>query len=373
MAENLNTSRAIEAPVIVHPPTYHGIHESGKILQTLVVSCGGHPPFADGCTNRGGSLGAHRRKKAHKELSPVILRSSRLEGVTQEVELDRSRRPRSIIILAIHDASLGCIELKTALQEAITNGFQYLLGLSLTPAMDDGIIRITFELDLRELPLHPEIECIMQEEISQQRTRNSTLRRASCPLLQSAICFLHGSSKPPRNIQLHPWNVGMVCHSPLHQVMRNGIKICFDVQIDNPVSTPAALPRYPHRVKRRLPGAIAVGVRMELRFQQRLQHHLHHSLCNAISDSWNPEWALAPVILRYLNETHRWAESTSPTTSDSRSYKGYPSDPFRMPSATRHPPQQHLGLPLLVGTLPKRVVLELHMALLQTQAPPISG
>src|SRR5215831_11840738 len=91
MAKNLNTSRAIEAPVIVHPAANHRIHESGKILQPLVVASGGHPPFTDGCTNRFGSLGTHRREKAHKELPPVIFRTSRLEGVAEKVELYRSR------------------------------------------------------------------------------------------------------------------------------------------------------------------------------------------------------------------------------------------------------------------------------------------
>ena len=55
----------------------------------------------------------------------------------------------------------------------------------------------------------------------------------------------------------------MVCHSTLNQVMRNGIKECFDVQIDNPVSVPdSAAPADADCVERRLPGAIAVRVGM---------------------------------------------------------------------------------------------------------------
>jgi hypothetical protein len=229
MAKDLNTFRAVKPSVIVHPATHCGVHESRQILQMLVVTSGGHPPFSDSCTYRFGSFGAHRWQKAHKMLSPAILCPPRLEGVAQKVELYRSRLPRSIVILAIYDASLCCIELKTALQEATSDGFQYLPGLPLAPAVDDGIVRITLELDMRECPLHPEIERVMQEEISQQRTSDPTLRRAFGSLLQSVGRFLHGSPKPPRNIQPHPRNVGMVCHSTLNQVMRNGIKGTYDI------------------------------------------------------------------------------------------------------------------------------------------------
>ena len=62
------------------------------------------------------------------------------------------------------------MKLQTASQESIPDGFQHRLSLPLTPALDDGIIRITLELDVRERPLHPEIERVMQEEIGQQWT-----------------------------------------------------------------------------------------------------------------------------------------------------------------------------------------------------------
>src|SRR5882672_6011986 len=305
MAQDLHTFRTVKPPVVAHPATHCGIYEPGQFLQTLIVARGGHPPLADGDPNRFGGFGAHRRKKAHKILSPTILRSPRLEGVPKKIELNRFRVPRPIIILAINDAGLGFMKFQTALQESIMDGFQYRTSLPLTSAMDDGTVRITLELDRPILPPHPEIKRIMQEEIGQQRTDDSALRRASCPLLQSAICLLHGSTKPPRNIQPQPWAVGVVCHSTLNQVMWNGIKERFDVQINDPVSIPAALSRHPHSVECRLPGPIAVRVRMELRFHQRLQHHLHHGLCDAIADSWNAKRALAAVILRYLHEPHR--------------------------------------------------------------------
>ncbi len=189
MAKDLNTFRAVKPAVIVHPATYCGVHESRQILQMLVVTSGGHPPFSDSCTYRFGSFGAHRWQKAHKVLSPAILCPPRLEGVTQKVELYRSRLPRSIVILAVNDASLCCIELKTALQEATSDGFQYLPGLPLAPAVDDCIVRIALELDMRERPLHPEIERVMQEEISQQRTSHAPYTKGNLGLLAASPRF----------------------------------------------------------------------------------------------------------------------------------------------------------------------------------------
>jgi len=124
------------------------------------------------------------------------------------------------------------MKIESALQESTTDGLQHPASLPLTPAVDDGIVRITLELNLRKHPPHPAIKRIMQEEIGQQRTDDSALRRASCPLFQGAVCSLHGSSKPPRNIQPYPRTVGVLCHSTVDQIMRNGSKFGMMVLTD---------------------------------------------------------------------------------------------------------------------------------------------
>jgi hypothetical protein len=113
-----------------HPATHYGIHEARQILQMLVLTRGGHPPFADACTYRFGSFGAHCGQKAHKMLSPTILGPSRLEGITQKVELFRVRLPRPVILFAVNHACLRCMKLETALPESTPDSFQYRLGLS---------------------------------------------------------------------------------------------------------------------------------------------------------------------------------------------------------------------------------------------------
>ena len=85
--------------------------------------------------------------------------------IPQKIELNRVRLPGPIVILAINNARLGSMKLQTALPESIPDGFQHRTSLLLTPAVDDGIVRITLELDVRKSPLHPDIERVMQEEI----------------------------------------------------------------------------------------------------------------------------------------------------------------------------------------------------------------
>jgi hypothetical protein len=171
-----------------------------------------------------GSLGADRRKEADEEFPTAILRSSRLEGVPEEVERDVFCLPKSVVILAIHDSGLRRVKLQFALRESTTDGVQHRTRLPLTPAMDDGIVRIALELDVRKRPPHPEVERVMQEEIGQQRTRHSALRRASRPLFQSAVWFLHRGTKPPCDVQPDPRAVGVVRHGTLDQFMRDGVK-----------------------------------------------------------------------------------------------------------------------------------------------------
>ena len=85
--------------------------------------------------------------------------------------------------------------------------------------MDDRIVRIALERDARISPLHPEIERVMQEEIGQQRTDDTALRRALRPLLHGAVRPLHRGTQPPRNVQPDPRHVRVVRDGALDQVM----------------------------------------------------------------------------------------------------------------------------------------------------------
>src|SRR5215467_298509 len=106
MPEHLNALRAVEPPVVVQPAPYHRVGEARQVLQALVIPSGRHPPFADGLTYRLGGLGADRRQEIYEKLPPPVLRSSRMEGVPEEVELDILVRSPAVIIPAVHDLGL---------------------------------------------------------------------------------------------------------------------------------------------------------------------------------------------------------------------------------------------------------------------------
>jgi hypothetical protein len=65
------------------------------------------------------------------------------------------------------------MKLQTALLKTATDSIQHRTRFLLRPAMDDGIVRVPLESDTREVPLHPDIERVVQKEIGEQRTNDS--------------------------------------------------------------------------------------------------------------------------------------------------------------------------------------------------------
>src|ERR1017187_205803 len=133
-----------------------------------------------------------------------------------------------------------------------------------------------------ETSSHPLVERVVQEEVRQERGNDPALRRPLRPLLQGAVFTLHGSAKPPRDVEPHPWIVGVMCHGALDQRMIQTLKEGFDVQVDDPVGAPASLPRHCDRIDRRSARSIAVRVGMERGFHHRLEDHLHNRLRDAV-------------------------------------------------------------------------------------------
>ncbi|HEY6397979.1 MAG TPA: hypothetical protein VIX82_11045, partial [Solirubrobacteraceae bacterium] len=75
----------------------------------------------------------------------LVAIDTRLEGVPKKVELDMFETPGPVRIVAVDDPGLHRVKLQTALLESTTDGVQHRPGLSLTPAVDDRIVRIALE------------------------------------------------------------------------------------------------------------------------------------------------------------------------------------------------------------------------------------
>ena len=63
--------------------------------------------------------------------------------------------------------------------------------------MNDRIIRISFKADIRMVALKPAIERVVQEQVGEERARNTPLRGTTRPLLPGAVRPLDGSAEPP--------------------------------------------------------------------------------------------------------------------------------------------------------------------------------
>ncbi len=122
-----------------------------------------HPPFADGLAHGLGGFGADCWQEANEILRPAILCPSRLKGVPKEIERDVLESPGPAVFLAVHNPGLLRVKIQTALLEPTPDGLQHLAGLLLALAVDDGIIRIPLELDVREDPSPPMVERVVQE------------------------------------------------------------------------------------------------------------------------------------------------------------------------------------------------------------------
>src|SRR4051812_41975817 len=168
MTESRGERRPVEPAVVVRPPPYRRIHKPRDLLQRLIVPGAGQPPLSDRLPDRLGGLVADRRQEAHEELPPSILGPPGPKSVAKEVELDVIVLASPVIVLAVHDLGLLRVKLKTALLQSLPDRFEHLLRLSLALGVNNHIVSIALEPNVRIGPVHPKIECVMHEEIRQQ-------------------------------------------------------------------------------------------------------------------------------------------------------------------------------------------------------------
>ena len=172
-------------------------------------------------------------------------------------------------------------------------------------AVTDGIVRITLERDVRELPRHPHIERIVQKQVRQKRRDDPTLRRPGRARHDAAVLHLHRSLQPALDVEQHPRTVRMTTNRLEHQLPINAVEETLDVEIENPIVAPAALASLAHGISCRFAGPVAVGVSVEHRLQDRLQIATGDLLGNAVGDRWNSQRPNTAICLRNLDPQYR--------------------------------------------------------------------
>jgi len=172
--------------------------------------------------------------------------------------------------------------------------------------VSDDVICVALERAAREFPVHPRIERIMHEQVSQQRRNRGTLRGSLLPRHHGPIRHLHRRFQPPRDIQQDPPLAGVVSDRFQQQGMRNGVEKGPDIKIQHPVLRPAPAAAHGQRVMSAAPRTVPVAVPVEDRLQYLLQQHRRRSLRHPVTRIRHPEQTHAfPMIFRYLHAPHR--------------------------------------------------------------------
>ena len=103
-------------------------------------------------------------------LSPTAIPgSSRRKGVSQEFEPDMFVFSAPFRVLAGDDFRLPWLNFQAALRQRVAKGLKQRFRLSPSRGVQEHIIRIALEQNLRIIPLHPLVERIVQKQFLEVR------------------------------------------------------------------------------------------------------------------------------------------------------------------------------------------------------------
>jgi hypothetical protein len=111
---------------------------------------------------------ANCRSKIYKDTTVAIFGTSGTKRVPQKIKLDDIVFLLSVDILAIDDLGLIRMQFQTAFFQSALKSSVQVFCLFETATMDQCIICISAERQLRKLRCHPPVKRIMQEQVRQQ-------------------------------------------------------------------------------------------------------------------------------------------------------------------------------------------------------------
>src|SRR5262249_26997017 len=292
------------------PAAYLGVDflgEAGQVRATAAVE----GPGPDLLAFRLLRLAADGRGEA-SEIASWPLGKAAPEGVAEEVEAGVLEVSPAVRVLAVHDLRLHGGQLKTQGPEPLSDGGPQHPGLLLGVAVRNNVIRVTLERAARELPVHPRVERIVHEQISQDGRNGGTLRGPFLPRDNGPVRHLHRRYQPPGDVQQDPPLAGVVSYRLQQQGMRNGVEKGPDIKVQNPVLLPAPPTAPGQRIMGASPRTITVAAGVEDRLQFLFQQHGRRGLRYPVGRIRHAEQAHAfPMIFRYLHAPHRPREITA--------------------------------------------------------------
>jgi hypothetical protein len=169
----------------------------------------------------------------------------------------------------------------------------------------NAVIGIAAEPHAAKVATYQTVKRILQKQIGQQRTNDTTLRGALRPFHQLAVRHLHWHFQPTLNVQQDPWRLTVLSERTHKQFVVDVVKQTFDIELDYPVVFPASPPHHGNRIVRRAPGTIAIEIGMKDRIKEWVNQLLDHRLCHPVCHCRHSQHAHPTRHLRNGHAFHR--------------------------------------------------------------------
>ena len=203
-----------------------------------------------------------------------------------------------IDVLAIHDPCLARMQFEIAGLEPFPDAIKHVFRLSSALAVKHGVVGVPGEPDAGQMPRHPEIERIVQEQIGQDRRHDAALRRALVARLKLPIRALHRRFQPTLDVEQDPGFLTVLAQSRHQEAVIEIVEQPPDVELHHPVLVPATASGDGDRLQRRFPRPIAIGIVVEDRIKPWLEPHLDRRLRDPVGYRRDAQHPHAPGLLR---------------------------------------------------------------------------
>ena len=164
-------------------------------------------------------VAADRRGEVHVNPAIFIHGLARPERIAEERELDIGVIPGPIDILAIHDPCLARMQFELAGLEPFPHAIKHVICLPSALAMKHRIVGIPGKPDAGQMPRDPQIKCIVQKQIGQDRRHDTSLRCAFVAFQDLPVRDLHRRFQPAFHVEQDPRLLTVLAQSPHQEVM----------------------------------------------------------------------------------------------------------------------------------------------------------
>ena len=123
--------------------------------------------------------------------------------------------------------------------EPFPDAIKHVFRLASALAVKHGVVGVPGEPNAGQMPRHPEIERVMQEQIGQDRRNDAALRRALVARLKLPFHALHRRSQPTLDVEQNPGFLTVLAQSRHQEAVIEIVEQPSDVELHHPVLVPA--------------------------------------------------------------------------------------------------------------------------------------